>query len=199
MTLIKREIVDNIKAFLELTELGLKDLLSDNPKHKDLGLRNLAMHGRSLTIEMFELGNTDSELNEWLIGIQNEMKSSKVCRYFEDLSMEIYNQEKLIVRSNDNSSFTVDMFNRLPQPQIAKAIGFFISDSLGGYGWDIALPNGKKDKFYLELPQEILNIEVTETTSDYLEALGDKTVEKIGQMYFTYLSGLVDRIANHFS
>jgi hypothetical protein len=199
MTSSSKEIVDNLKAYLELAELGLQDLLSDNPKFKDLGLRNLAMHARSLSIAMHNLGNGDSEVTEWYLGIQNEMNSSEVCRYFADLSTEIYHQEKNIIRSNDNSSFTVDMFNRLAQPQIAKAIGFFISDNLGGYGWDIALPSGQKDKFYLELPQEILNIEVTETTSDHLKALGEKSVEEIGQLYFDFLTDMVIHLVNKFT
>ena len=180
----------NVKALLEMAELGLKDLLSDNPDYKGLGLRNLAKHGGSVLAVIQNLESIDPELAA-------EMKSSELIRYFIHLLHVTELQEKAKLNSKSVSSeFTVDMFNRLPKPVNANVIGFFISDALGGYGWDVLLPDGQKDKFYLSLPKVFTNIEdfVSETPTNHQGlSLEGKSVQEFGLLYYNYLTDLVNR------
>jgi hypothetical protein len=54
---------------------------------------------------------------------------------------------------------------RLPQdagrfgPPPPNARGFFAEDSAGGMGWNIVLPDGSTEKYYIELPADIGCIE----------------------------------------
>ena len=183
----------NVKAFLEMAELGLKDLLSDHPDFKGLGLRNLTKHGGSVLAVIQNLDGIDPELAA-------EMNSSQLIRYFIKLLHITDLQEKAKLNSKSVSSeFTVDMFNRLPNPINANVIGFFISDDLGGYGWDVVLPDGQKDKFYLSLPKVFTNLEdfVSETPTNHRGlSLEGKSVQELGLLYYDYLTDLVNRTTN---
>jgi hypothetical protein len=190
-----KQVLDNLKAHLELCNLGLKDLLSDNQNYTNLGLRNLTMHGVTFAFELQYLKNTEPALYE---EIEAEMDTSELCGYFSDLSIELEKQQAVRPKGNTNDSFTVEMFNRLSQPEVAQVIGFFIGDILGGYGWDIALPDGQKDKFYLELPMKHINMEAL-TTIPAGSSLEGKTIQELGKMYFNYLTDIFNRISTKIS
>jgi len=48
-----------------------------------------------------------------------------------------------------------DDLQPLMQNPPQNAVGFFIGDNLGGSGWEILMPDGGKEKYYVDLPKEI--------------------------------------------
>lgn len=196
-------VLGNLKMTLEMAHYGLKDLTSKDPKYRELGLRNLAMHGRSVTFVLQNLKNLEPDFEDWYREIQTEMKSSDLCRFFLNLRNEIEKQG--VVRERSISAqidhFSTDMLHRLPRPDNVKITGFFMGDQLGGSGWEIELPDGTKDKFYLELPESMIKVSThfTEIKGSHLGTpLEGKTVEELGSMYYKYLSEIVSKAIYKF-
>lgn len=194
-------VLETSKAFLEMAELGLRDLLSDDSTYRDLGLRNLAMHGGNVLFAMQDLSDTEPGFDEWYTGIYTEIESSELYCFFVEMSKEYDNKESLHSGKNNNSAdFTIDLFNRMAKPLVANVIGFFISDYLGGYGWDIQLPDREREKFYLSLPEELITIEKPQFPTDHLGlSIEGKTIQELSQLYFDYLTDIVDRASKKFN
>lgn len=191
----------NLKSTLEMAEYGLRDLQSDDPKYTEVGLRNLAMHGRSVTFVLQNLRSLEPNFEEWYRGVQEEIKSSELCSFFKDLRNEIEKQGK--VRPTNISAtinyFSTDMIERFPRPK--NAVGFFLGDQLGGSGWEVELPDGSRDKIYLDLPKDIIETKrlFIDPPKDHLgKSLEGKTIQELGEIYYNYLSQLVDQAVARF-
>jgi len=196
-------VLQNLKSTLEMTQYGLKDLLSQDPKYSELGLRNLAMHGRSVTFVLQNLKNLEPEFNDWYNELQEEMQSSELCRFFVKLRNEIEKQGVVQPRLHaaHTNSFSLNMLERLPRPKNVNIVGFFIGDELGGSGWEIELSDGTQEKFYLDLPKSMGGVSTyfQETPKDHLGiSLEGKTVQELGQIYYDYLSNVVNRAFDKF-
>ncbi|WP_431798908.1 hypothetical protein [Halobacillus andaensis] len=193
-----QQVLENAYSTLEMAKLGLIDLKSDHPKYRDLGLRNLAINGRSVTFIIQNLRNIEEDFDEWYDEIQHEMKSSELCVFFKDLRNEIEKQGKVKRASNSVfiQHFSTDILNRLPRPENVKIISFFMGDELGGSGWEIELPDGRKDKFYLDLPNSIITVNryFSNPPKNHLGLnLEGKTIEEVSEIYFDYLSEVVSK------
>lgn len=195
-------VLENTLTTLEMTELGLRDLSSNNPKYQELGLRNIAMHGRSVTFTLQKLRSFESDFEDWYNDVQEEMKSSELCRFFKDLRNEIEKQGQVSTSvSAYISHFSTDMLQRLPKPENVKILGFFMGDKFGGSGWEIELPDGKKDKFYLDLPKEMIQTErfFNNPPNEHLGlSLEGMSIQEISKIYYEYLSELVSKAFDKF-
>jgi hypothetical protein len=197
------QILQNLKITLEMAQYGLMDLKSKNVKFHELGLRNLAMHGRSVTFVLQNMRGKVEGFEEWYKEIQEEMKSSELCSFFRDLRNEIEKQGKVRDTSINThiSQFNTDMLDRLPRPKNAKILGFFMGDQLGGSGWGIELPDGTTDKIYLDLPKEIVNTKrfFSKSPQEHLgRSLENKTIQELGEIYYDYLSEIVGQALRKF-
>ncbi|OAQ20169.1 hypothetical protein TDIS_1671 [Thermosulfurimonas dismutans] len=79
-----------------------------------------------------------------------------------------------------------------PPPPNAK--GFFIGDKLGGSGWEVQLPDGSIEKYYVELPQDIgfVSLHFPDAPKCHLgQEINDTSIPNLAKLYIDYLRHLV--------
>ena len=72
-------------------------------------------------------------------------------------------------------------------PSPPGAVGFFIGDASGAAGWEVRKPDGSKEKYYIDLPSDIAQVDMAlpgAPGGDKLSApeLVAKYLEKIEQI-----------------
>jgi hypothetical protein len=90
------------------------------------------------------------------------------------------------------------LFAAVPKPPGAKA--FFIADRSGGSGWEIDLPNGETQKFYVQIPQGIPGVEITVDLHLAVapKELREVPVPDLARHYFAQLKELYDEALQRF-
>lgn len=174
---------------------GFDDLIGENRHRRFSGLRNLIVFGRTVTWIIQNLRSVLKDTFEkWYQPKQEEMRGDPLMRYFVDARNEIEKQGKLRIstRATIHSFSTSDMTKFGEPPPGAGA--FFIGDQLGGSGWEVELPDGTKEKYYVDLPAEIG--EVQQHFNDFPEAqapeLKGKSVEELSKLYLNRLGQILD-------
>jgi hypothetical protein len=181
---------------------GYEDLLGSNRHRRFSGLRNLIVFGRTVTWVIQNLRSVlnDDEFDQWYDPKQEEMRKDSLMRYFVDARNEIEKQGKLSVSTSAHiHSFSSGDIRKFGTPP-PGAGAFFIGDQLGGSGWEIEMPDGSKEKYYVELPSEIG--EVKQHFHNFPEAdapeLKGKSVEELSGLYLGRLEQLLDGARAHF-
>jgi hypothetical protein len=86
------------------------------------------------------------------------------------------------------------------RPPGAKA--YFIGDRLGGSGWEIELPDGSVQNYYVKLPPELgiqFSLHLPEPPTEHFgKPLADTSIQNLSRLYVDYLSGLVVDAEKHF-
>jgi hypothetical protein len=153
-----KEILEDTLRTLKTAEAGYRTLAYGSPKDKVSGLMNLVVFGRSVTNVLQNLRATEPKFDTWYKPYVDEMAKNELFKYFYDLRSSILKEGRLRVSTAvhiNQLSFPEDMA-RLPKPPpFLKVKGFFIGDNLGGSGYEILLPDGSIEKYYIELPDEI--------------------------------------------
>lgn len=141
--------INAAKDRLADAEFGLADMRV--PARSRSGLRNAVVFGRMVTFMLQNMRGHIDGFQQWYDTVTAEMKSDPLMKYFNDLRTEIEKTVKaqtgLAVRLN---SFSPSQIAQLPRPPGATA--FFIGDQTGGSGWQIALPDGSTEPYYIDLP-----------------------------------------------
>jgi hypothetical protein len=91
------------------------------------------------------------------------------------------------------------LFAAVPKPPGAKA--FFIGDRSGGSGWEVELPNGETQKFYVQIPQGIPGVEITVNLhlAAAPEELREVPVSNLARHYFAQLKELYTEARQRFN
>ncbi len=187
---------------LDTARLGLDDLLDTTRSRRMSGLRNLIAFGRSVTFVLQNLRSVvpPGTFDTWYEPHRQALRADPLMRYFVDARNELEKQGKLsVVTSAHIRSFSTDDIKKFGRPPVgAKA--FFIGDQLGGSGWEVELPDGSKEKYYVELPSSIGA--VTQHFSNLPEAMSPElkgaTVEELAKRYIERLAVLVTAARTHF-
>jgi hypothetical protein len=121
-------------------------------------------------------------------------------RYFVDARNNLEKQGRVPVSTQAHiRSFSSGDISKFGPPP-AGATGFFIADQLGGSGWEVELPDGSKQKYYVELPTEVA--EVTQHFVGLPEALDlelrGKPVDELCELYLARLDTLLDQARQEF-
>jgi hypothetical protein len=131
------------------------------------------------------------------------MESDPLLRYFYKLRSVILKEGALDVHTSlriERLDFG-SLFNRLPPPP-PGASNFVIGDQVGGSGWEIQLPDGSTEKYYVELPADIgliTKFHFPDAPSEHLSsAIEDTSIENLSLMYVSYLEELVADAAERF-
>lgn len=138
--------LEEAEALLRLAEAGLKQITGGNAERRVPGLRNVLVFGKLFTSAMKKLASRDALFASWFDQQQTPdgvdelrkaaLREPKVRREFTLLQLASAGEQY--------------------GPRPANARAFFSGDRLGGAGWDIALPNGQVEKFYVALPEDLL-------------------------------------------
>jgi len=195
------QILTRAEDALRTARHGFEDLTGKDKNRRFSGLRNLIVFGRSVTWILQNLRSSlDKDFDQWYGPEQEKMRNDPLMRYFVKARNEIDKQGKLNISTSVHiSSFSTGDLGRFgPPPPGAGA--FFIGDSLGGTGWEVKMPNGSSEKYYVELPSDIG--EVTQHFHNLPEAqnpeLKDKSVEQLCEEYLRRLDQLVGQARNRF-
>ena len=189
----KSEIIASLKETLTTAKFGLDIIETNNPKSRQIGLKNLFVFGRAVTNVLQNLRSVVEDFDEWYFPYQEKMKNDKIMKAIYQMRSEILKEGKLKVGNLTHiKHFSSDMMNKFPKPPNAKA--FFMGDRLGGNGWEIELPDGTIEKYYIDLPADIgystltINLENGETVD----------ILKYSRIYYQFLQEMVNEATNKF-
>lgn len=191
---------------LETAERGLSDLLdAGRPEAWLPGVRNLIVFGRSVTNLLQNLRTPlGAAFDEWYGPIQTAAAGDELLKGFDRLRAEIVTAGSVPI---GDSSIHME---RLDTRELASlmhnpppgARTFFMRDHRGGSGWEVALPDGTTEKYYVALRADVgattrLRLENTPATHGG-ELLADTSVEALSQHYIEYLRRLVHDAIDRF-
>ena len=180
---------------LQTARYGFDDLTSGNYQRRFAGIRNLVVFGRSVTFVLQNLKTPVGEaaFNEWYGPIQEQMKGDVLMKYFVTLRNEILKQGKLPVSTSASISMNSGDMAKLGTPP-PGAKSFFIGDQAGGSGWEIELPDGSKEKYYVEIPESMAKVQqhFSELPVPGDDELKKKSIEELCEYYLENLEAVLD-------
>jgi hypothetical protein len=198
------DVLSKTREILGTARQGLHDLLGDDPTRRATGIRNVAVFGRSVTFVLQTLRSVDREaFNRWYEPRAQVMKDDPLCAYFTNLRNEI-------LKEGGPSASSRLFIERITSEDIAAlmaspppgAKSFFIGDSLGGSGWEVELPDGSVEKFYVQLPKSLqieFSLHFPDPPIEHLgQPIADTSLENLGRLYIDYLSSLVSEAEEEF-
>ncbi|WP_350225416.1 hypothetical protein [Vibrio parahaemolyticus] len=196
-----REVLVRTEQTLETAKHGFDDLVSSNKTRRFTGLRNLIVFGRSVTFVLQNLRTAvgKERFDAWYEPHQESMKQDVVMKYFVKLRNELEKQGRLPVSTSARiHNFSSDMISQYKKPP--GTVGFFIGDQLGGSGFEVELPDGSKEKYYVEIPASVA--EVTQHFNELPvpddDELKSKTIEQLSEHFLKSLEALLDKARKEF-
>lgn len=199
-------LIDARETF-QTAELGLIDLLGDDPLRRKPGLSNAIVYGVATTIAIQNLRKTEPEFDGWWKPIQEEMRADPLMKFCWNLRSQIL---------KDGTVGWIDRRCQIPDghflgglnpwTQLAPPVGargFFVGDELGGCGWEVLRPNGQIEKRYVSLPREIVG-----TTTFYFrenapsmhkgQPLADNSVQAVARLYIEAVGETLEKAFDRF-
>jgi hypothetical protein len=188
-------IIVKAEETLQTARFGYDDLTSGNRSRRFSGIRNLVVFGRSVTFVLQNLKTPVGEeaFNAWYEPLQEKMKSDVLMKYFVTLRNEILKQGKLPVSTSASINISPGDMAKLGTPPPGTS-GFFIGDQAGGSGWEIELPDGSKEKYYVEIPESMAKVQqhFSELPVPEDDELKRKPIEELCEYYLRELESILD-------
>jgi hypothetical protein len=196
-----KTILDFAQDTLETAEFGLRMVQSGNPALRKTGIRNLIVFGRAVTNTLQKLRSVVPDFESWYQPWVDRMRADPIMSYFYKLRSEILKEGKM----KTGVSVQIEHLDMgalmavVPRPPGAKS--FFIGDQLGGSGWEVALPNGETQKFYVQFPQGIPGVQITVNLhlADAPPEIKDVPVQKLCEHYYSQLAALCQEAKQRFN
>jgi hypothetical protein len=193
------DILQRAEAMLTTARQGLADLLdTENRSRRITGLHNLIVFGRTVSFVVQNLSSAADGFDEWYASEQAAMRADPLMRFMNDARTEILKQGKLNVHTSAfMSNFSEkDIPHHLAPP---GATGFFIGDRLGGSGWEVELPGGATEKYYVEIPAGVtVQQHFSDIPTDKFPELEGLTVDDAAKRYLDEMSALIKRARARF-
>jgi len=196
------DILKKAEEILETAKFGHQDLKSKDRSRRYSGIRNLVVFGRSVTFVIQNLKTPvgQEKFNKWYQPMQEKMKDDIVMKYFVTLRNEILKQGKLPISTSANikNFSTSDIPNLGPRPPGADR--FFIGDQTGGSGWEFELPDGTREKYYIEIPESIAIVKqhFSELPVPEDDKLKEKSIEELCEYYINKLEWILNEARKEF-
>lgn len=198
-----QDILSCLQDTIYTAECGYKMLVNGKPPERLAGLRDLVVFGRAVTNVLQKLKSTEPDFDTWYSKYRPEMKSDPLMKYFYKLRSEILKEGQLqlvTIAYLKKMRLPTDFQRFGPPPPNAKA--FFIGDKFGGTGWEIQLPDGSIEKYYVELPSDIgiVNLRFPDPPENHLgKRIMDNSIESLSRQYLDYLQQIVKEAKTKFS
>ena len=153
------DIIREAEELLQTAKFGLQDIVK--PERARSGLRNAVVFGRSVTWALQNLRGKAPDFDQWYSLKQEAMKADPLMDYFRDLRTQIEKQASTPTGFRGRiKQFSSDDIKRF-YPAPPNAAGFFIGNSSGGSGWEVFKSDGSIEKYYIDLPPDIGQLQMT--------------------------------------
>jgi len=146
------ELVESAEDMLRLAEQGLEWLESEARDKRLAGLRNILVFGRASLLAISALRRRHPGFDDWYEQNWAGMRDDTEMKDLETVRQLVLKDAKpggvitqLMVRSAGRSHGA--------PPKHARA--FFTGDRLGGTGWEVVMPDGSVEKYYVAISQAI--------------------------------------------
>jgi hypothetical protein len=149
------QIIAAAEQHLQTAKFGLTDI-KGKPERRRAGLMNAVVFARSATFALQNLRSVIPEFDEWYKGKQDEMRVDPLMTFFNETRRKI-EHEAHIPGSGATliKSLNVGNIHRDFGPAPPGTVGFFMGDQAGGSGWEVLMPDGTKEKYYVDVPEHI--------------------------------------------
>lgn len=195
-----QQILKEAEDTLYTAQLGLQLVEGKDPKARIAGLRNVVVFGRAITNVLQNLRSTvGNDFDHWYEPKVKEMGEDQVLKYFYKLRSQILKQGS--VNTSISMTFTgnpMALMQQYKAPPNAK--GFFIGDTLGGCGWEVEVEPGIKEKYYVDVPDNIpgLEMKIDIRLLDAPEELSEQNIQELCVHYLSYLEKMLNEAKNVF-
>lgn len=146
------ELVESAEDMLRLAEEGLRWMEAGAKEKRLAGLRNVLVFGRACLLGLSALRRHHPGFDDWYEQNWAGMRNDPEMKRLEPIRQLVMREVKpgevvtnLMVRSAGRGYGT--------PPKGARA--FFTGDRLGGTGWEIVMPDGGVEKYYVVVSDEI--------------------------------------------
>lgn len=192
------DILQRAEGILATARQGLADVLDRTRSRRITGLHNLIVFGRSVSFVIQNLSSAADGFDEWYAQEQAAMKANPLMRFMNDARTEILKQGKL----NVHSATSLSGFSTRDIPYDSAppgAVGFFVGDILGGCGWEVELPDGSKQRYYVDVPRNVtMSQHFSDIPIDKFPELEGLTIEEAAQRYLDEMAALLKRAQAQF-
>jgi hypothetical protein len=189
------EILQEAREMLRTAQLGLADLEGKDPARRLPGLRNGIVFGRAVTNVLENLRNRVPNFDGWYKPHSKKLSLDPGFKRLYEMRSEILKRGQLsgsvgiLIEHMNTDDFAPLMRN----PPIG-AKGFFIGDQGGGAGWEIELPSGAIERYYVKLPVSVdMKHLFTVTTT-----AGDEDASALLRRYLDTMQSLVAEAERRF-
>lgn len=179
---------------MEIAKRGLEKFVKESGTRKMSGLLNAVTYGRSVTKILQKLRSAEEiDFDAWYQRYREEMEWDPLMKFFYSLRNELLKEGKDRTVTSSyirDLKFPEDLRKIEPPPTGTEVEGFFIGDQTGGTGYEIKLPDGSKEKYYVELPEEIGSVKLhfkNPPETHLGENVKGKSAERLCIMYIKYL------------
>jgi hypothetical protein len=195
-----REIISQADETLQTSAFGLHLVNLDDPHARKIGLRNTVVFGRAVTNIIQNLRSVVDDFDDWYGPWVTRMKADETMQYLYKVRSEILKKGELKtgITMSIQQLDTQILMSVVPSPP-PGATSFIIGDSIGGTGWEIALPNGETEMFYVNVPETPglqFKIDVHFAASPL--AVRDKTIQQVCTHYVDTLRLIVEDARQKF-
>lgn len=204
----KEKIFANTREMLDMARSGLSDYTSGDPRKRRAGLMNLCTYGRSVTLTMQTMRNTDPDFDAWWEPFQDQMRRDPLMSFFNDLRTKVLHEGELSTSTYtvigaegpvDLGALVTELNQHAPPNTVAT---FFGEGSTGGNGWEVRMPDESTKKVYFQLP-ESSGIESglyfqDPPTHHYGTPITDTSIPHLGRLYLETLSEMVEEFIRRF-
>jgi hypothetical protein len=199
-----QDVLHKTREMLDVARRGLSELEGVDAARRPLGIYNVAVFGRSVTLVLQNMRTIDrAGFDAWYAPYAKEMETDPLADYFKKLRNEILKQGapstgmSMHIEHLDSSEIQA-----LIADPPAGAKGFFIGDQLGGSGWQIELPDGTVDKYYVQLPETLrvtVSLHLPDPPTEHVgDPLSDTSITALCRLYVRYLERVVADAEAHF-
>jgi hypothetical protein len=197
------EIKQGITQTFEIVRMGLRDFTGPQAERRIGGLRNVVVYGVATTQAVQNLRGLDkTRFDAWYAPWRAEMEGDELLRFFWKMRSRIVKEGTTAPatwRMSFPSGFDSSDWNKDPPPGATK---FFMFDEAGGVGWIVTLPDGTESKYYVSMPEGVIDYELAfenPPSTHLAEPLADTTAAALAELYVAYLSRLVGAAQQYFA
>lgn len=190
---------------LQTAKLGLADLQGAMPERRMPGLRNIVVFGVATTQAVQNLRSAVGKdvFNAWYEPIQQEMKNDPLLKYFWRLRSQILKEGTAGAISNRaHVSTTEGLHERIERSRPRNGETPFILDQFGGSGWIVMLPDGREERYYVDLPEDnhaTMTFFFADAPNVHLGVtLTDTSIAALAGYYIEYLDRLISAAHERF-